>query len=185
MRSKNPLNFVNNFASLSAELTDELGDALTQATLAGQIRSEVDELTSLLKENLNKIVQHGGGPTQLSRTCCCIRVRVRGAAINGDKCARRGQPQSRLSRCPGGEGRLQCQSHARLRPAEARSTSTRTKSTGRLSICFPTGFTQCNGSASSKEVMGHLSRSSARPPEISARQLKFGFVTTASAFCPM
>jgi signal transduction histidine kinase len=56
---KNPLNFVNNFASLSAELTDELGDALTQATLVGQIRSEVDELTSLLKGNLNKIVQHG------------------------------------------------------------------------------------------------------------------------------
>ena len=30
---KNPLNFVNNFASLSAELTDELGDVLTQAML--------------------------------------------------------------------------------------------------------------------------------------------------------
>jgi signal transduction histidine kinase len=56
---KNPLNFVNNFASLSAELTDELGDALTQATLVENIRSEVEELTSLLKENLNKIVQHG------------------------------------------------------------------------------------------------------------------------------
>ena len=56
---KNPLNFVNNFASLSAELTDELGDVLTQAMLVEKTRSEVDELTSLLKENLNKIVQHG------------------------------------------------------------------------------------------------------------------------------
>src|SRR5581483_553890 len=31
---KNPLNFVNNFSALSAELTDELNDVLKQATLA-------------------------------------------------------------------------------------------------------------------------------------------------------
>ncbi|UPJ54296.1 GAF domain-containing protein [Bradyrhizobium sp. 200] len=56
---KNPLNFVNNFASLSAELTDELNDALKQATITDNIRAEVDELTGLLKDNLEKIVQHG------------------------------------------------------------------------------------------------------------------------------
>jgi signal transduction histidine kinase len=56
---KNPLNFVNNFSALSVELTDELNDALKQASLAQQLRQEVDELTSLLKSNLEKIVQHG------------------------------------------------------------------------------------------------------------------------------
>ncbi|WP_199580955.1 GAF domain-containing protein [Bradyrhizobium sp. MOS003] len=56
---KNPLNFVNNFASLSAELTDELNEVLAPVTLADEIRSEVDELTGLLKDNLGKIVQHG------------------------------------------------------------------------------------------------------------------------------
>ena len=56
---KNPLNFVNNFSALSAELTDELNDVLKQATLAGNIRVEVDELTGLLKDNLEKVVQHG------------------------------------------------------------------------------------------------------------------------------
>ncbi|MCK1717403.1 GAF domain-containing protein [Bradyrhizobium sp. 141] len=56
---KNPLNFVNNFASLSAELTDELNEVLAPAALADDIRSEVDELTGLLKDNLEKIVQHG------------------------------------------------------------------------------------------------------------------------------
>jgi two-component system NtrC family sensor kinase len=56
---KNPLNFVNNFAALSAELTDELNDVLAQATLAGKIRADVDELTGLLKDNLEKVVQHG------------------------------------------------------------------------------------------------------------------------------
>ncbi len=56
---KNPLNFVNNFSALSAELTDELNDVLKPATLADKIREEVDELTGLLKDNLEKVVQHG------------------------------------------------------------------------------------------------------------------------------
>src|SRR5712671_3441835 len=56
---KNPLNFVNNFSALSAELTDELNDVLKSAALSEQIREEVDELTHLLKDNLEKVVQHG------------------------------------------------------------------------------------------------------------------------------
>jgi GAF domain-containing protein len=56
---KNPLNFVNNFAALSAELTDELKDVLKAAALAETIRAEVNELTGTLKENLSKVVQHG------------------------------------------------------------------------------------------------------------------------------
>jgi len=56
---KNPLNFVNNFSALSAELTDELNDVLKQAKLADKMRAEVDELTGLLKNNLEKVVQHG------------------------------------------------------------------------------------------------------------------------------
>ena len=56
---KNPLNFVNNFAALSAELTDELNEALKPAPLDDNIRGEVDELTGLLKDNLEKVVQHG------------------------------------------------------------------------------------------------------------------------------
>jgi GAF domain-containing protein len=56
---KNPLNFVNNFAALSAELTDELKDHLSSTMLADATRKEVDELTGLLKDNLKKVVQHG------------------------------------------------------------------------------------------------------------------------------
>ncbi|RZM91396.1 histidine kinase [Bradyrhizobium genosp. SA-3] len=56
---KNPLNFVNNFAALSAELTEELNEALKPAELVDKIRTEVDELTALLKSNLEKVVQHG------------------------------------------------------------------------------------------------------------------------------
>ena len=56
---KNPLNFVNNFAALSAELTVELKEALKQEQLTVRGRAEVDEVTGLLKENLSKVVQHG------------------------------------------------------------------------------------------------------------------------------
>ena len=56
---KNPLNFVNNFSALSAELTDELNDVLRPAPLDQKMRREVDELTGLLKDNLEKVVQHG------------------------------------------------------------------------------------------------------------------------------
>ncbi len=56
---KNPLNFVNNFSALSAELTDELNDVLKCAALGDKTRNEVEELTQMLKDNLQKIVQHG------------------------------------------------------------------------------------------------------------------------------
>jgi two-component system, NtrC family, sensor kinase len=56
---KNPLNFVNNFSALSAELTDELNDVLKPIAMDGKVRGEVDELTGLLKDNLGKVVQHG------------------------------------------------------------------------------------------------------------------------------
>ena len=56
---KNPLNFVNNFSALSAELIDELNDVLKPAALDGKVREEIDELTHMLKGNLEKVVQHG------------------------------------------------------------------------------------------------------------------------------
>jgi GAF domain-containing protein/nitrogen-specific signal transduction histidine kinase len=56
---KNPLNFVNNFSALSAELIDELREVLTPQPLGDTIRAEVDDLTTLLKGNLEKVVQHG------------------------------------------------------------------------------------------------------------------------------
>jgi signal transduction histidine kinase len=56
---KNPLNFVNNFSALSAELIDELNDVLKPAALDDKTREEIDELTHMLKSNLEKVVQHG------------------------------------------------------------------------------------------------------------------------------
>lgn len=56
---KNPLNFVNNFSSISAELIDELNEVLQTASLDGKTKDEVAELTGILRGNLEKVVQHG------------------------------------------------------------------------------------------------------------------------------
>lgn len=58
---KNPLNFVNNFATLSVELLDELKETAAPAleTLDGERRAEVDETIELLSGNLGKIAEHG------------------------------------------------------------------------------------------------------------------------------
>jgi signal transduction histidine kinase len=56
---KNPLNFVNNFSAVSGELVDELQDALKALTVDDKTRKEFDELTTMLRGNLDKVVQHG------------------------------------------------------------------------------------------------------------------------------
>ena len=58
---KNPLNFVNNFASLSAEMVDELAEELD--AFKQKIKNEnteiLDEILSDLRQNAEKINEHG------------------------------------------------------------------------------------------------------------------------------
>ena len=56
---KNPLNFVNNFSGVSAELIDELQEALKDVSLNEKRRAEITELMDTLRGNLEKVVQHG------------------------------------------------------------------------------------------------------------------------------
>jgi signal transduction histidine kinase len=49
----------DNFSGVSAELLDELRDALDRMKGDAQTRAEVSELTNTLRDNLDKIVQHG------------------------------------------------------------------------------------------------------------------------------
>jgi signal transduction histidine kinase len=56
---KNPLNFVNNFSGISAELIDELQDTLKGISLDNKARTEINELTDTLKSNFDKVVHHG------------------------------------------------------------------------------------------------------------------------------
>jgi signal transduction histidine kinase len=56
---KNPLNFVNNFSSVSVELIDDLQDALKGAQIDASTRADIATVAAMLRGNLDKIVQHG------------------------------------------------------------------------------------------------------------------------------
>jgi len=56
---KNPLNFVNNFSGISAELIDELRDTLKGVPLDKKTRAEIEELADTLKGNFDKVLHHG------------------------------------------------------------------------------------------------------------------------------
>jgi two-component system NtrC family sensor kinase len=56
---KNPLNFVINFSGVSAEMIDELREALGDVNLTEKKRSEITELMDTLRGNFDKVVQHG------------------------------------------------------------------------------------------------------------------------------
>jgi signal transduction histidine kinase len=56
---KNPLNFVNNFSGISAELIDELQDIVNRGSFDEKARDDIFQLTGTLRGNLERIVQHG------------------------------------------------------------------------------------------------------------------------------
>lgn len=58
---KNPLNFVNNFAELSVELTQELAEEFEsqKEQLDPAFVEEISEMIGMLKENVSKIDSHG------------------------------------------------------------------------------------------------------------------------------
>ena len=56
---KNPFNFVNNFSGVSAELLDELQESFGKVKADANTIAEISELTNTLRDNLQKIVQHG------------------------------------------------------------------------------------------------------------------------------
>jgi two-component system, NtrC family, sensor kinase len=56
---KNPLNFVNNFSSMSVELIDELRTTLSDIHLDDKRRTEINDITDMLQGNLDRVVQHG------------------------------------------------------------------------------------------------------------------------------
>lgn len=58
---KNPLNFINNFATLSRGLVDDLLDTVAPLRdgLAEEAREELDEVSGMLSDNLARINEHG------------------------------------------------------------------------------------------------------------------------------
>ena len=104
---KNPLNFVNNFSSLSRELVDELADVIERAARTSQ-REEADELIGIIDGNLDKVVQHGKRADSIVKNML-LHSREGSGERSDDEHQRDGGRgiESRLSRRAGGEARLQ------------------------------------------------------------------------------
>ena len=67
---KNPLNFVNNFAALSQDLVDELGEALAEAgeRPCAAVCTELADLFADLRQNAERIAEHGARADSVVRT---------------------------------------------------------------------------------------------------------------------
>ena len=121
---KNPLNFVNNFSALSAELIDELDDVLKPAALDSKTREETSELTHMLKGNLEKVVQHGKRADSIVKNMLLHYREGSGERrpVNLDALVD-GESQSCLSRCPSRKSGIQDQAGTNFRPDHRRSRS--------------------------------------------------------------
>jgi two-component system, NtrC family, sensor kinase len=81
---KNPLNFVNNFAELSAELVDELNATFFDQSLDAKKQELLEEITVTLKSNLQKVVQHGRRADSIVKNMLLHSREVSGAHCSAD-----------------------------------------------------------------------------------------------------
>ena len=112
---KNPLNFVNNFSSVSTELLDELQEVLGRMRGDAETSAEIIELTNTLRDNLDKVVQHGKRADAIVKNMLLHSREGSGEhrAVNVNALVEESS-QSRLSWSPRRESGLQDQSGAVL-----------------------------------------------------------------------
>ena len=112
---KNPLNFVNNFSAVSAELIDELREALGRVKVDAKTRAEIAELTNTLarQSRQNRAARQARRLDRQEHAAALARGLGR-ASAGGYQCPRRRSSQSRLSRCASGEAGIQHQAWSDL-----------------------------------------------------------------------
>lgn len=83
---KNPLNFVNNFSTLSVDLIEDLNALLERplAAMDGDDQAEARDLFATLAGNLEKIAEHGGRADQIVKNMLAHSRQGPGAARQFD-----------------------------------------------------------------------------------------------------
>ena len=113
---KNPLNFVNNFSALSAELTDELKEVLMQERLHRQGPGGTGRTDAPLEgQSRQGCSARQAGQFHRQEHAAALARGLRRAPIRRHQRASRGESQPGLSRRPGGESQLQYSAEARPR----------------------------------------------------------------------
>ena len=114
---KNPLNFVNNFSALSAELIDELNDVLKPAALDGKT-PRGDRRTHPYAEGQSRKSRAARQARRFDRQehAAAFARGIGRAPARRYQRDHRGEPQPRLSRRAGGKIRFQHHAQARFRP---------------------------------------------------------------------
>ena len=139
---KNPLNFVNNFSALSAELIDEMNDVLETRRARRQDARRSRRIDAAAQGQSRK----GRAARQARRLhrqehAAAFARGLRRAAAGRHQCAGRREPQSRLSRRARRESRSSIsRCSATSIPTPARSRCSRRKSPARLLNLISNGF---------------------------------------------
>ena len=64
-RILNPLNYINNFSSLSGDLIDESLEFIEKPEISADDKEEVIDLLSTVKSNMNKVHEHGSSASRI------------------------------------------------------------------------------------------------------------------------
>jgi signal transduction histidine kinase/HAMP domain-containing protein len=81
---KNPLNFINNFAQLSAELATELAESVGKAALPEDTAADINDVVEMLKMNVEKINEHGKRADSIVRNMLTHSRKTKGERTDVD-----------------------------------------------------------------------------------------------------
>jgi len=86
--TQNPLNFVINFSKMSVKLLSDLTDILDDYTdkIADDDREDIEDIVADLKENLQKINEHGERAISIIRGILLVSRGKEGMAVPSDVC---------------------------------------------------------------------------------------------------
>jgi len=179
---KNPLNFVNNFSRISAELITELQEAFSDTNGGVDRRGEIDELLVTLRNNLDKVVQHGKHADAIVKSILLHAGEISGEHRSTDINALLEESLNRAYYNARAEQRgFTIKMEMSFDPLAGEVELFPLRLRGRFLILFQMAFMR-RRSAKRRQRRAIMSRPWPRRPRVSAIALKFESATTAPVF---